>query len=808
MTWFRHLRTPAGLERVARALVYALIVLTPLFFLPFTLDPLEINKQTLLVLLTLSASLAWLGSMHAARTVSFRRGWLNAAPLLFLFAVGVSASISHAPYLSWIGTVGQQYTSGLSVLCYVAIFYLTANLFDAPVRHAGLYTAILGSAALTGLIGLLGLFNIVIPGLAQGGAMNTVGTANALGVFLAAAAVLGNARWIAGHTRAHHGTPERLNQVLVFLVSLMALAFLILLDYWVLWVVFLAGLLALFVFVLVRAGEFPDVGRLSLPAFLAAFSILFLFWLPSPVRVNVPVEVTPSFSGSWSVMMQTVRAQPFFGTGPGTFTFDYAHARPAEVNATSFWNVRFDRPASFFLLIPTTFGLAGAVGWVLLVLWLLIAAVGRLLQAKGDEWLPTFVAFGGWFTLLVAFGLYSADVSLLVLFFLLSGVLAAQVTAPPHGRPFGQSPRVGLLLSFAFVLISVGAVTLIFVAGQRYVAETAFAQAVRLDQAKGELDTIITLLDRAATVNRFDDVYYRNLAQALLLKVGQQINGVKDPSALKPEDRQRIKDLTAAAVNASVRATELSPDNALNWMQRGSVYRQLVPVVGGSAGDLAVAALTEAAKLEPTNPENVTNLGQAYLAIAEYNRPLVTAADAAAKKDAQAKVDANDALAEQEFNKAVDLKGDYSPAHYQLAVLKEQEGKLDDAIGKMEEVQQYNQQDVGVAFELGVLYLRRGGKDDLTRAQMALEYAVQLLPSYSNARWFLASIYEQQGKVDKAIEQIQKVSELNPGNDLVAARLQRLKDGTDAKAPLAPLDGSSSATSVPVGQPTVPPKKK
>lgn len=796
-------KTPLALERVARALVYVLLFLMPVFFLPFTSDVLELNKQTLLVLLTLSASLAWLGSMHVSRTVSFRGGILNVFPFLLLASTVAAAVLSKAPYLSWIGGVNQQYTSVLSVLCYVALFYLVANLFDQPTRHGTVYTAVLSSAFVAGLIGIVSLFGVRLPFIGTA-AFNPVGTLNSLGILLVVATVLANAWWISHRqgSAMFQGKTALLNKVLVVALSLLTLVFLALVDYWVLWTVLLVGLGAMFAFVMARASDFPDVGRLTMPFFLTAFALLFLFWLPAPVRLNVPVEVSPNFSSSLRIATETIRKSPFTGTGPGTFSFAYAEKRPQELNNTSFWNVRFDRPSSFFLILPVAFGLIGVVMWLAFLIPLLVQGVGHMLRSRGDEWVQTFIVGTAWITLLAGLALYSANLALLTAFFALSGLIASQVMPEPVQKKFGQTPRVGLLLSFAFILVAVGAVTVIFISGQRYVADIAFAQAVTKDREKGDLNEIIRLLDRAASVNRFDDVYYRNLSQALVLRVAQELSTIKDVTTLKPEDYKRVQDLTAAAVNASVRATELSPQNALNWQLRGSVYRELIPLRVAQAASYAAASFDRAVALEPNNPVPVTELGRTYLATAQLAQQMTAAKDEEVKKQAQEALEKNLALAEQQFNKAISLKADYSPAHYQLAGIYTQQGKLDDAIGKMESVVNYNKTDVGVAFQLGLLYLRRAGKDDTARAQAALEYAVQLSPSYSNARWFLASIYEQQNKADKALEQIQKVSELNPENDLVKSRLERLQKGTVSKVVPAPLEDTPQATSVPNGQPT------
>ena len=73
--------------------------------------------------------------------------------------------------------------------------------------------------------------------------------------------------------------------------------------------------------------------------------------------------------------------------------------------------------------------------------------------------------------------------------------------------------------------------------------------------------------------------------------------------------------------------------------------------------------------------------------------------------------------------------------------------------------------------------MRRNSEGDLERAKNALSYAVSLAPSFSNARWFLATIFEKEGNIDSAIEQVQKVLELNPDNAIVKSRLDRLLKG-------------------------------
>ena len=117
---------------------------------------------------------------------------------------------------------------------------------------------------------------------------------------------------------------------------------------------------------------------------------------------------------------------------------------------------------------------------------------------------------------------------------------------------------------------------------------------------------------------------------------------------------------------------------------------------------------------------------------------------------------------------------------------------------KMESVAQYNPLDVGVAFQLGLLYIRQG---DYDAAEAQLERTVTLLPTYSNARWYLAAVYEVNGDLEAATEQVQEVYNLNPDNELVKERLERLLGGEVSDEIPEPVEeGEQGATDVSEGE--------
>ena len=77
-------RFAALLGRIIDWCVIGVILLTPLWFLPITLDVLELNKQTLLALLCGVGVVAWLGQSVCLRRFTLSRSWLHLVVVVFI----------------------------------------------------------------------------------------------------------------------------------------------------------------------------------------------------------------------------------------------------------------------------------------------------------------------------------------------------------------------------------------------------------------------------------------------------------------------------------------------------------------------------------------------------------------------------------------------------------------------------------------------------------------------------------------------------------------------------------------------------
>lgn len=765
-----------------RGLLLLLMFLLPLFFLPVTIEPLEFHKQTLLLVLTFAAALCWLGASLTSRTVTLRAGWVNTLPLALLGAFLVPALFSVAPYLSWVGAQRQEYTSVLTMGAAAVLFYLLANTMRGRSEHRAVHLVLLLSTAIVAVTTILEVLGVPVASrFAPSLTLNPIGTLTSLAAWLVVMSSFFLAVFVAHQkkdTLLHEGWLQVVEVALMYAVLVGTALVLLLLDDSSLWALMALAVGLLFVFVLFRANDFPRRPLLLVPLAMLILSLAFWFVLPGLSGPSLPLEVTPSAATSQMIAEQTLQAHSSsWGSGPGTYAFDFARFRPAALNQTDFWNVRFDRASSFLLTLVPTIGMFGVTLLGLFVLLLLMQALVQVLRPGGrEQWLESFAHLVPWLVLLASATMVAWNMTLVASFGVFSGLLASQIMNRDWTKTWHRAPAAKLVFSFVFVVLSLGFLVGIFVTASRYAAEVAFSRAVMLDRKGGELQEVVSLLDRASTLNAHHDTYYRNLAEALLLRVEAQLSGVNSIDTLTPESTQYVQALIAASVNAAARATELSAHQALNWVSRGMLYRELMPVMG-EAGAFAVSSYERAVELEPAHPGHWTALGVVYLAVAEQARPLTASPDAAAAAQATAQLDQSLSRAQAALDRAVELKPNYAPAHYQLAVVYQRQGRMNDAIGKMESVAQYNQLDVGVFFQLGMMYLSRDGAGDRDRAKEALSRAVELEPAYANAHWFLATLYEQEGDLAAAVREVEAVLKLNPDNEIVQSRLERLLVG-------------------------------
>ena len=152
------------------------------------------------------------------------------------------------------------------------------------------------------------------------------------------------------------------------------------------------------------------------------------------------------------------------------------------------------------------------------------------------------------------------------------------------------------------------------------------------------------------------------------------------------------------------------------------------------------------------------------------------------------------------LQRAIDAKPDFAAAHLLLAQSAIRLGNLEQAIQSAERARVAAPSDIGIAFQLGLLYYQ---KDDLARARAEFERAVSLNDNYSNGRYFLGLIRDREGDTRGAIAEFERIAQLNPDNQEVKLILRNLQAGKSALSGIAPpAEPPEKRRETPIGEDT------
>ncbi len=741
--------------------IYTLVFLTPLLFLPWTSDTLDFNKQTLLVLLSFIALFAWTIKALVAGKLSFNPNKTYIA-VLVLTIVGLLATIfSLNKYGSFWGWPGVTYESFLTLLSLALVYFLVSNVFSKKQIFTS-FIILAVSSIVAIAIGTLQLFGLFIPLItAKNTSFNTIGLVGSFGVFVAILLPLFllleifSKKWLK----------------MVFGVGLvLSIICLVLVNYTAVWWLVLLSCGLVIIFGMLKKNLF-DLRWLGLPIF---FLVIALFFLVLKPQISVPAratEVNLNQSAGLDVATKTLKEMPILGSGQGTFVYDFSRLRNVESNQGVLWNVKFDRAGSKITTLIATTGVLGLVGFLALIGAVLFYSVRFLFgennkngEVEGDyRYIITVGILIAFVVETTGFFFYSSNLTLeFIYFFLIAGFIGL-INEERKEYALNPSSLLTLGVTFASTLIFIFGLGLILLNGQRYIAEIRYANGVSAISA-GQLDNGLNNLEKAVNLNPKADIYLIQLSQAYLLKLSSVFND----QSLSDEDKTQIAQmLINNSINAAKMATDVNPNNASDWSARGYVYQSLIGIVP-EAEDWALKSYDSAIVLDPINPYHLTEQAKVYM-----QKALIVDKNDANKK--------NEDLdnAKKQLDNAIELKSDYAPARFQIAMVYQAQGKIDQEIQALEEAKKASPNDVGLLFQIGLVYYQEG---NFSKAKTNLEAAVNLSPNYANALYFLGLTHYKLGQNDNAISSFQKVLDSNPGSEEIKIILDNLKSG---KNPLA-----------------------
>ncbi len=748
-------------DKIAKISIYLLVFLTPLFFLPWTLNVLDFNKQALMGILVILALFAWILKILVSGRFEFNLSRLSLPIVIMLVVYGFSTLFSLSTYGSFWGFPLNVSAGFLTLLCFGILYFLIANVFTKKQEIFWLFLALVSSGFLAAVFGGLQLFGkfILSWDFTRIISFNTIGTVNSLAVFLAILLPL---------TIILMLIAKKWMRMMLAIFALVMLVGLVLVNFWVAWLVLIIGAAVLFIFQMLNIKTIQAGGiQFSIALLIIAlFFVIFRFSLPG--LPQTPFEVSPSQRAEISIARSSLAKSPILGTGPGNFVYNFSKFKSKDLNQTIFWNTRFASGASEILDKLITTGILGILSLISIFgmfFWLGF----RYLREKARDMkdgipflfgLGVFSAFGG---VAVSQLLYPANFSLNLVFWILLAGFTALDKRKIKSWEISPGSSLAVGVSFCLVLVLIFSIGFLFLGTQKYMAEIKYLQGLR-DWQAAQTEQAILRLKEAINLNPGLDIYWRDISQLYLVRLDEVLQGT-DLNAEEMTSQNQI--LITGAINSAKEAARLNEVNVANWNVRGFVYRNMMGIVGG-AGDWALNSYQKAEELEPTNPYIFTEIGRVYILKFDLG---------------EGEGQENFRLALENFERALSLKDDYAPAHFQIAMIYVREGKTEEAIDKIETIKQVAPLDAGLAFQLGVIYYN---DEQFEKAKGEFKRAIGLDENYSNARYFLGLIYDREENKKGAIDQFERIEKLNLENSEVKNILANLRAGKPALEGIQP----------------------
>ena len=665
--------------------IYTAIFLMPIFFLPWTADVLDFNKQALLILLGFIALFAWMlkvlisgkfelnvSKMHIVVGVLF---------LIYLLATLFSVN-KYGSFWGWPQITSE---SMLTMIGLVIFYFLISNTFSKKNILTGAIVFSISAliAEILGIFQLFGLF--IIPfSIAKSVSFNTIGSVGALGFFAAILLPITIAMLI---------TSKKWWKVLFVALLFCSALILFVVNYGIIWWGVIVGAAIVMIFGIMKRNLF-DGRWMALPMFFLAVSLFFILLNPQipwiPQKAN---EIFLSQSAGVNISLQAIKERPIFGSGPGTFSYDFLKFKDPGFSQSSLWSATFNQSSSKALNDLANTGILGFIALLALIAMPLFYGIKSLALEKTSSleppqkesskiyWILTLGFLGALATQSVMYFLYNPNITLVFLDFIMVASLVSLVHLEKKDYELKPSSLLTLIITFLFTLVFIFGLGLLILDGQRYVAEVSYVSGLSSLQA-GNTDVGIKSMESAASLNPSSDLYFMQLSQVYLLSLQNEINNTTaTPSSA---DKNKAQTLISNAVNAAKIATDLNPNNSSDWANRGYIYQSLNNIIGDTS-TWATSSYDSALALDPNNPYLFTQEGTI-----DYVSAQALGQDKADQKSQLL------ATAQSKLEKAVQLNSNYSSGLYFLGLVYDALGQKDKAIQEFTKVEQLNPKDTSI----------------------------------------------------------------------------------------------------------------
>ena len=659
---------------ITKYFIYALIFLIPIFFLPFTSDALDFNKQALLILLVFVSFFSLLVKFLIVGKIELKKGKMNlVAGILFLvYLLAMIFSIYFRG--SFWGIPGQVTESITTVIGLFIFYFLIVNTFSEKNVITSL-TVLFFSALIAELLGVFQLFSLFIIPLdfTKSVSFNTIGSVGSLGFFAAILLPLSIVLII---------ITKKWWKILFAIEIVLSTLILILVNYSIIWWVLVAGVVLILILGVLKRNLF-DGRWMVLPMFFLTISLIFLFFSPlSSLQISQKAnEVFLSQDAGWNIATQALKQNPLLGSGLGTFAYDFSKFKNTSFSASSLWSYTFNKSSSKFLTVLTTTGVLGILALLVFIILPIFYGIKFIVvqkstaSANSEAGMRNILLLGlsvALIEMFIAFIFYNSNLTLDFILFFVIALLVNLIHTKKKEYVLTPSSVFTLTITLSFVVFFILGLIFMILIGQRYTAEVNYYNGL-VSYSGGQKTEGLKDIETAVNLNPKSDLYFRQLSQIYLLNLQDEISNTK--SAPTDQQKKDVQAYVSNSINAGKIATDLNPKDVANWSSRGYVYQNLFGI-SQDASKWAISSYDSALKLDPNNP---------YLFLQEGNVYFAESLSATADQKNQLL-----GQAQTQLEKSINLNPNYSDALYSLGLAYDAQGQKDKAVASFVKLQQLN----------------------------------------------------------------------------------------------------------------------
>lgn len=753
-------------EKISKFIYAIFVFLLPIWVLPWTIFPLEINKAYLTFVGTAIIAILWLISFIQLGEIKIPKSAILLCLVIISFIWLIASIFSGNRALSLIGE-GYNLDSFSSVAIFVFLAILSAILFQGKKDSLRVFYAFFASAIILFIFQLFrSVFDaIILPfNVFPSRTSNLFGSWNELGIFFGLTALESLIFLQFFSASASGGSKRKIFFGIILVLSLLALAGI---NFTAAWITLASFAIILLIYIFSVSKEKRLISGLPLIIFIV--SVIFIFLRPligdflASANLNF-IEVRPSWSATFDIAKSVLKENPVLGAGPGTFVYNWLTFKSQSINLTPFWAARFNSGVGLLPSLLISAGILGILAWLVFLVFLLfqifkVVGSSAAEEYRDDSQFLFIASFLGAIYLWIFSIIYVPSFAIFALAFIFTGLFIGQAAGAGKIKiwrlNFLGGPKIRFVASIAILVIIIAAAGIFYVFTKKYAASYYFAKGISVFNTEGNIDKAKAYFIKAANFDP-QDRYYRGLTEIGFLELNRILNNTSLPVDELRTNFQNILSSAIQTAQLSVKTNNLDP---LNWGMLARVYGEVVPLKIEGAANLSLSNYDEALKRDPLNPD--------YL-IAK----------------ARVSIQSNDLDNARSFlQKAITLKPDYVVSNFLLAQTEAAAGNLDEAIKRNKDAQFLASNDIGILFQLGLLYYQ---KKDYDSAKIVFERSIILNENYSNARYFAGLIYDREGNKEKALEQFEKIKSLNPDNQEIKNILKNIRTGRPALEGIAP----------------------